>query len=146
MMNKFLLSFLFLLSISWAINKDPVKAVNTAMSKDGDYVYSGGEIKFLNCNTKETNINTNADFLDIKRSILEKGMVRYMTNDSKPLITLQEASKSDLIIKDIVEKITIGSITANAPSGSDPVIWTIEDENRLDEAFAKRAKKRLSSK
>ncbi len=122
----------------WMVNSDAQRAVATAMTQDW---WSGGQVKFLSGSRKH-NLNLTADFASIAQTFLAKGMVMYPASSSKRSVPLAQAANDDPRIQNLVDKVKSGQLSAEAPSGHDPVIWTPTDEARLDEALAKRAERR----
>lgn len=113
----------------WEKNRDPQKAVQSAALKDRA---SGGNVKFFEGITGNHNIDFSVGYSDIAEQFLTKGRIMY-TNQSTPVA---DAVKSDPRAEEFVGRIRAGTIKAEAPSGYDPVIWTEDDEARLDKALA----------
>ena len=61
----------------------------------------------------------------------------------KTVSLFQRNYDGDRLVRD---KIKVGQLSAEAPSGYDPVVWTPADELRLDSALAKRAAHRLQKR
>lgn len=123
----------------WDVNGDAKTAVISATKAD---VFSGGEVKYLEGGNRKNNLNFTVSKLFIKEQFLKKGMVMYTATNQAP-IPLEQA-KSDPRIQQLVSAIEKDTISAEAPSGFDPVVWTPADENRLDAALATRAAKRAA--
>jgi len=68
-------------------------------------------------------------------------MVIYITQPQVS-VPIETASKNDPRIQNLVDQIRKDQLSAEAPNGFDPVVWTPSDEARLDAALAKRAAKR----
>lgn len=115
----------------WSKNKDAKLAVTSAQSDD---VFSGGDVKFFEVNDHTHNLNKGGLFSAINSAILNKGMVMYLSA-AKP-VTIQEAASNDPRIKELVNKIAGGNVSAEAPSGLDKIVWTQGDIKRLDDALA----------
>ena len=64
------------------------------------------------------------------------------TSSGTKATPILEAAKEDPRVQELVEAVRKGQISAEAPSGYDPVVWTPADEARLDAALAKRSEKR----
>jgi hypothetical protein len=123
----------------WAVNYDARRAVVSASKTD---VFSGGDVKFLmECGTSH-NLDFSIPVTSIRDAFLKRGMVMY-TADRNP-IPVQEAAQNDPRIKSLLDGVQKGQISAEAPSGLDPVVWTPADEKRLDEALAARAARRAA--
>lgn len=115
----------------WNNNKDALRAVESAKIDDH---YSGGEVKFLTLEDDKHNVNHSGVFESINSSILTRGMVMY-TAESQKLVPIQEAAKSDKEVRKLVDQIASGSVSAEAPSGLDTIVWTESDVERLDAAL-----------
>jgi hypothetical protein len=113
----------------WKQNQDPRKAVLSAQLKDRA---SGGDVRYLERDTWSHNLDFSKPFAVIAEKFLEKGRIMY-TNQSIPVA---EAVKTDPRAQEFVGRVKAGTIQAEAPSGYDPVIWTPDDEARLDKALA----------
>lgn len=112
----------------WEKNRDPQRAVQSATLRDRA---SGGNVKFFDGTTGDHNIDFSVSYADVAEQFLKKGCIMY-TNHSLPV---NEAVKKDPRAEEFVGRIKAGTIQAEAPSGYDPVIWTAEDEERLDKAL-----------
>ncbi len=126
----------------WAQHGNAKKAVESAVGKD---FFSGGQVKFLSGTDKSHNLSFSTDFSLTSSQLLKKGMVMYPVT-SQISVPLNQAAISDPRIASLVDQIQKNQISAEAPSGFDPVVWTPSDEARLDEALAKRAQRRLAKK
>jgi hypothetical protein len=124
----------------WVKNGDAKKAVVSAAKKD---YFSGGEVKFLNGFDRKNNLSFASSFSSIKDQFLVKGMVMYTTPFQSP-IPLEQAAAKDTRIADLIQNVKMGALSAGAPSGYDPVVWTPSDVARLDEALENRAKRRAA--
>jgi len=125
----------------WKVNRDAERSIVSACSLD---VYSGGQVKFLHGReTIHHNLQTATPFSAINALFLTQGMVIYMNeNQGQTAIPIDRAAQQDPRIKDLVERVKVGAVSATAPSGFDPVVWTPADHARLDQALEDRAKKR----
>ncbi len=63
-------------------------------------------------------------------------------NQGQTAIPIGQAAQQDPRIKDLVERVKVGAVSATALSGFDPVVWTPADHARLDQALEDRAKRR----
>ncbi len=119
----------------------PRRSIVSACALD---VYSGGEVKFLQGReTLRHNLQTDTPFSAINALFLTQGMVIYMNqNQGQTAIPIGQAAQQDPRIKDLVERVKVGAVSATAPSGFDPVVWTPADHARLDQALEDRAKRR----
>ena len=52
-------------------------------------------------------------------------------------LTVEGAAQRDPRIAQLAKKVANGGLAAEAPSGLDPVVWTKDDEARLDAALSK---------
>lgn len=123
----------------WSVNRDVRRSI--ASATNGDHL-SGGTVMHFCCRTRETNLQAQIDFASITNLFLEKGMVMYPA--TKAPLPIREAAQNDPRIASFVEEIRRGQVSAEAPSGYDPVVWTPADEARLDEAIAQRRRARLN--
>ncbi len=123
----------------WVVNADAQRAVTSAIGRD---LLSGGSVKFLNGTDRTHNVNPTVDFASVATAFLAKGMVMYPATPKA--VPLEQAAKEDPRIAQLVAQVKGNQLSAEAPSGYDPVVWTPADEARLDEALAKRAAKRAS--
>lgn len=120
----------------WAKNSDIRKSITSAMSGD---ILSGGDVKFFCCNTNDNNLQDQVEFSAIKDLFLKKGMVMYIsTGTGQNIVPVQEAANTDPRVKEFVQDVLKNHAQAEAPSGYDPVVWTPQDELRLDQAIAAR--------
>lgn len=113
----------------WTSNKDPRRAVVSAQAKDP---LSGGGVKFFQRHDGDNNLDTGVEFNVVAEQFLKKGMVMYMNQKPMPV---DQAARNDPRISELVDKVKAGGLAAEAPSGFDPVVWTEEDEQRLDDAL-----------
>lgn len=125
----------------WNVNKDAKRAVISASAVDP---MSGGEVKYLVGSSRQHNLDFSTSFDSIAEQFLQKGMVMYM--NSQIPIPLDKAAVNDPRIEHLRNNVAKGAITAVAPSGYDPVVWTPSDEARLDAALAERAARRQARK
>ena len=116
----------------WTSNKNPKLAVVSAQSKDP---FSGGAVKFFNRNDGGNNLGNGVEFSSVAELFLQKGMVMYTGNNLA--LTVGEAARKDPRIAELVKEVENGGLAAEAPSGLDPVVWTKDDEARLDAALSK---------
>lgn len=116
----------------WNSNRDPKKAVESATAKDP---LSGGKVKFFQRHDGDNNLDTEVDFSSVAEQFLVKGMVMYTAQSTS--IPLAQAALTDPRVAELVSKVKMGGVSAEAPSGYDPVVWTPEDEQRLDDALSK---------
>jgi hypothetical protein len=123
----------------WAVNQDARRAVVSAANID---VFSGGDVKFLMDRGTTHNLDFSVPVNSIRDEFLKRGMVMYIA-DRKP-IPVQDAAQQDPRIKSLLDGVQKGQISAEAPSGRDPVVWTPGDEKRLDDALAERARRRAA--
>ena len=125
----------------WTTNQDVKLSVMTAMTRDP---LSGGKVVFFDCPTNENNLYGGVKSTSIETQFLERGMVMYYnTQEARTVpVSLERAIKDDGSISDLVSAVKAGKVSAEAPSGLDPVIWTEKDRARLKEALTTmRAKK-----
>jgi hypothetical protein len=116
----------------WSVNYDAQRAVKSAYTLD---VFSGGAVRFLDLNARAHNLGNEVDPGTINKAALHSGVVMYTNHKEVPI---QEAMKDDPIVRKAVDKIANGSVSAQAPAGKDPVVWTDADVARLDAALKKR--------
>lgn len=122
----------------WTTNGNARRAVDSAKMLDH---FSGGDVKFLCGTTRKNNLDFSATFSSIAQQFLNKGMVMYPASPNPP-IPIVQAANDDPRIRALVDKVKLDQLSAEAPSGFDPVVWTPADEQRLDAALAKRAERR----
>lgn len=123
----------------WSVNEDAKRAVVSATKQD---MLSGGDVKFLGGVGVKHNLDFSVPFRSIRDQFLVKGMVMYIASP-QALIPLAQAAQNDPRIQDLVNRVKAEQMSAEAPSGFDPVIWTPADEARLDDALAKRTQRRM---
>lgn len=116
----------------WSSNKDPKKAVKSATTKDP---LSGGTVKFFQSQDGTHNLDTGVAFSSVAEQFLAKGQVMYTAQNA--IVPVAQAAQQDPRIAALVAKVQKGGVSAEAPSGYDPVVWTPEDEQRLDDALSK---------
>jgi len=114
----------------WTANKNAKKAIKSAQLTDH---FSGGDVKYLDIVSAKHNFNPSGQLNSINAAILKRGMVMY-TADNKP-ISIHDAAQNDPRVKDLVNKIASGGMSADAPSGLDKIVWTETDVKRLDAAL-----------
>lgn len=113
----------------WKSNGDPQRAVRSAQMIDRA---SGGDVKFFDGVKGDHNIDFSAPFESVAEQFLRKGKIMYPNQ----AIPVAQAVKDDPRAEEFVGRIKAGTVKAEAPSGYDPVIWTADDEARLDKALA----------
>lgn len=123
----------------WAVNQDAMRAVESAAKAD---VFSGGNVKFLMDGGRSHNLDFSVPVGAIRDEFLKRGMVMYI--DERKAIPVHEAAKNDPRIGNLLDAVIKGQLSAEAPSGLDPVVWTPSDEKRLDDALAARAARRAA--
>lgn len=114
----------------WKVNRDAIRAVNSAYAEDR---LSGGEVRRLNLVSGEHNVGSEISWKAINRAAVGKGMVIMEKN----AVPLAEAAKNDPLVDKAMKDIASGNLSAHAPAGKDPVVWTDADIKRLDDALAK---------
>ncbi|WP_112197787.1 hypothetical protein [Rahnella sp. NRRL B-41462] len=104
---------------------------------------SGGEVKFLELDTQNHNLNDeNLDYDTIMNAMTERGILMkfkgvYAANsENVTSIPLREHAQAD----DIIQALKSGSIQAYAPTGGSAIEWTEERTNKLKEAARRVAK------
>lgn len=126
----------------WTVNKDARRAVQSATKHDH---LSGGTVKFLIGANRSNNLDLTIPVGAVNECFLTKGMVMYVNSHQQPVPVAQAAS-SDPRIADVLKKAASGEVSAEAPSGYDPVVWTPTDEARLDSAIDARNARRAQRK
>lgn len=112
----------------WLNNKCAQRAVKSASDVDD---YSGGEVKFFNIKTQQHNVTPNGLYELINEATITRGVVMYTAYQGKT-VSVQEAAATDPRIRTLLQNISTGEASAEAPSGHDPIIWTETDVKRLD--------------
>jgi len=115
----------------WKINKDPCKAVNSAIQKDP---YSGGAVKFINLLDNSHNLQNNASFIDIINLMREEGFIMYSSKQSSP-IRVAEAAKNDSDVLDLVNNLASGNANICAPYPGMDTPWSDEEKVELKTSF-----------
>ncbi|QBP75419.1 hypothetical protein E2K99_10530 [Herbaspirillum huttiense] len=115
----------------WIKNKDALRAVNSAY--EGDQ-YSGGTVKFLKVKSKEHNVSDLVEHKVITNAIITRGLVMYPAYEGKT-VSIEDAAKTDPKVSVLIRDLTTGAVSAEAPSGLDPVVWTETDIKRLDDSL-----------
>jgi hypothetical protein len=115
----------------WKQNRDPIKAVKSACIDD---MYSGGEVRKLDLKSRKHNLKQSHDSKSINKQLVTNGVIMYT---SQKQISVADAVKSDPVVKKAVKKIATGKVSAHAPAGLDPIVWTDADVKRLDDALEK---------
>lgn len=115
----------------WAINRDAVTAVCTAISQD---LYSGGEVRYYRLLTDENNIGIDRSLSALGTALAERGSVMNTATRNQP-IPIQEAVKNDHRLRAVVDDIAKGKITATAPHSNMNRIWSSDEKTRLVKAM-----------
>lgn len=129
----------------WSTYKDPIKAVETA--KLGD-VYSGGDVKYLNCVDNSDNLNSITavelrleNIKMVSQAILDRGLVMKntsVTNNAIPFRKMLDAAANDAAsFKALEGKIANGEIFPDAPCAAMHNEWSKEEIQSLDNALHK---------
>lgn len=118
----------------WEKNKCSHRAVETAKASDP---YSGGQVMYLELDSRETNIQNSSNVVELPRALIDKGMVMYK---SAPTVVQQlsitEAAKNDPRIQDLLKEIASGTVEIQAPCDSMLSTPTQEENERIDKALA----------
>jgi hypothetical protein len=95
----------------WKVNKNPCLAIESAKKAD---ILSGGTVKYFDYANKVSNLENRANIADVHKEIINRGLVMYKI-DSSTAVPINEAAKNDSKVRDLVQAIQAGSVTASAP-------------------------------
>ena len=119
---------------AWEESHDAKLAVQSAISIDN---LSGGCIKYLEFSTGQHNLNETATIGDVGRLLAERGTVMYHTKQqtSGTVVPVRDAAANDPHVREAVEQLASGTISANAPCNSMYNAWAPEELKQLEEAM-----------
>lgn len=112
----------------WEINKDPCKAVESAIASD---TFSGGTVKFVNLSNGENNIQNTATMTDTLKAMASTGWTMFKHNLSQP-IPIKDAAKQDPAVQELVHDLAAGNARVCAPYPGMDIPWTQAEEDALD--------------
>jgi len=115
----------------WEINKDPCRAINSAIQKDR---YSGGAVKFINLSDMSHNLQNNASLADIINLMREEGFIMYSSKQAAS-IPISDAAKNDPDVLDMVNTLTSGNVNICAPYPGMDTPWSNEEKVELKASF-----------
>lgn len=122
----------------WIANKCPKRAVESAMNYD---VYSGGEVRFLELLTGNSNLIECQGIESLGQAFIEKGMVMFTRNDQeKGPIPFKDAAAMDPAVAELYHgKAANGSLIQDVQAPCDGVFNKPlpEDEMRISETLRK---------
>lgn len=139
----------------WTKNNCAKTAVKTAIENDN---YSGGDVKFIEFESRVNNINDTNTIDDVRRELNLRGIVMNRKDGTKigkinngniiPFGSEESANDADNLYKaqSFVNDVTSGKIPVTAPCASMYVPWTEDEKAELSSAlkkiFAKKQAKR----
>lgn len=128
----------------WLTNKCSKRAVETAKLKD---YYSGGDVKFIDFTTSETNLTddsmTPLTIEMVSEAILQRGIfMNINTNSGIPNLPNQHASSSAAndeaaVREEIRGLVASGDLSANAPCDGMHNDWTAANKDKFTQALGK---------
>lgn len=95
----------------WMQNGCAKTAVKTAKGFD---LFSGGEVRFLELNTRNHNLKNDRSFAELRDSFQTQGMVMYIANSHKQ-VPVNEARMNDVRVGEQCDAIARGEISPTAP-------------------------------
>lgn len=125
--------------LCWDKNRDAQKSVETAKGVD---IYSGGEVKFLDGKSGNTNLYHGAVDVTIamvSQAIENRGMVMEIaadTNKGGPPFKLSELAACNSEMKELQGKIASGELRPEAPCDGMYSEWSSSETSRLKKALA----------
>jgi hypothetical protein len=117
----------------WQENKDPCKAIQSAICKDR---YSGGTVKFVNLLTRENNLQNTSTISETIKLMHERGLIMY-SNKPSVSMPISDAAKNDPDVNHFMEKLANGSVNVCAPYPGMETPWSDEEKNQLKSSFEK---------
>jgi hypothetical protein len=125
----------------WQTNGDAKRSVESAKLVDH---FTGGEVKFFDCTSRQHNLFfpvTKADIGSVCRAIEERGIVMDISSTApasivRPPFKLSDLAANDAMRKEVSEKIASGELTPEAPCDAMHNEWTEDQKARLDSALA----------
>lgn len=117
----------------WKSNRNARLAVDSAKLMD---VFSGGEVKYLD-SYRNTNVNNSVTVSDVEALISKKGMVMYKTTKPNAPVAIDVAAANDPSVKTVLDQISTGASTVNAPCDSMHNTWSDSDKNKLRQTLTK---------
>ncbi len=118
----------------WSVNKDAVKAVQTAKTFDFS---SGGEVKFVDFVSGKHNLfspTKDVTIEDVGRALATRGSVMEIavnTAETKAPFKLADLAANDEALKDVQGKIASGEISPTAPCDGMYSEWTDAQKSKL---------------
>jgi hypothetical protein len=119
-------------AICWELNKDAMKAVDTAKSFDA---CTGGKTVFLYRANKQNNIINDASETDVYTALKDRGMMMILKNGNN-MIPIKEALNNPKI-KEAFKNISTGFASLRAPFYGIDKKWSEEDKKKLDKVLNK---------
>lgn len=120
----------------WQVNNDAKLAVNSAKQKDW---FSGGTVAFFDFGSGQHNLLNSISMKEVKTQLLGGFVMYKFINSGQPIPAL-EAAERDPEVKALLDKVTEGKISVNAPCESMYTPWTESEINEfnavLDDIFA----------
>ncbi len=120
-------------ALCWIANKCGRRAIDSAKSRD---YYSGGEVMYLELDTRNSNLRNDRNADKLSEAFLEKGMIMYTPGLTAASVPLALAAESDPRVAEWMQKIAEGAVEIQAPCDSMFAEPTEEEDARLDAAMA----------
>jgi hypothetical protein len=129
----------------WSNNKCSIKAIESAKAKD---FYSGGEVKFINFSTNETNLNNSMPTAQltieqISRSILQRGFamkIQAIPTGTPVLPFVAGTTKSPADnrppIEEMEKLVSNGQLSATAPCDGMYNKWSEKNQHEFKSALS----------
>lgn len=115
----------------WTVNADALKAVESAKNVD---LFSGGDVKHVIFACGSHNVGNTATIDDVHQMLVMKGTVMYHKNPKVGSPVL-EAAANDKELQKVVDAITSGALSADAPCDSMYSAWSAQEVRALETAL-----------
>lgn len=115
----------------WKANGCARTAVQTAKGFD---LYSGGEVRFLELQSRTHNLKNDKNYDELRSSFRTQGMVMYIANSHKQ-VPVNEAALTDVRVGEMCDAIAHGQIAPMAPCDAMYNRATDEEKRQIKEAL-----------
>lgn len=121
----------------WIKNRDALKCVETAKSKD---IYSGGEVKYFSVRDSKHNLYPSAPVTIqmVNNALHTRGLVMSIndTTATPSAVPFKMAAANDTGLEEFGKKIANGEISPSAPFDGMDRDWTATEKKGFDDALA----------
>jgi len=111
----------------WSINRDAIRAVNTAKASD---IYSGGVVRYHRHLTGENNFGFDKSLRELIAKFSERGYIVNTATHNDP-VPISEAIKQEPILRSVLQQMAQGNISPSAPFDGMEKPWSEDDSKKL---------------